>query len=553
MNKGFGPFIPLIIIGVVLFVEFIVVSTLFKKENTEHRQLLEASLISKSDKVETYVRSFLRATDLSSLQGIDAFGTGQIILPYEFDSTYHNTYNMPYWQIYEELIPPKEVLLNTARQKTAWVSSCYAENYFNSYQEFSDEVTLDGISILTTDSINNDEILVKQSPDLPDLSATLSGDFGWGESKNEITIIRSFRPYSRIDTKFGKVVERAEDIVYGDLLGKLIRNEIYIHDIENLNEVRNKLDELANNPSLAEPDIKIILKIPRSNDYVYDSGTGNAAAIINVTIYDNSINYSFYDFPENKIMMRYLGVNFLAKVGDQGLLGVGDEVQAQTLTKDCTSGLEIITPNDNICDFFTLAPTKTCDDSDGGKDYETPSTCTDFTGYYEDTCDGNNLYEYYPYPFDGYEICRYEEYNCEDEGKICSSGACVFFCSPKVCQDLFDLVVSKFGTSCGHPNYDPVADINKDKIINIFDLSQVGFYCGSDGIWCQARLDDTTDPCLVIPPPPGDCDVNCNDCSSWAECSSSAAGCQWCTESSGRGTRCLPQGTPAPPGYVCIF
>ena len=83
MNKGFGPFIPLIIIGVVLFVEFIVVSTLFKKENTEHRQLLEASLISKSDKVETYVRSFLRATDLSSLQGIDAFGTGQIILPYE--------------------------------------------------------------------------------------------------------------------------------------------------------------------------------------------------------------------------------------------------------------------------------------------------------------------------------------------------------------------------------------------------------------------------------------------------------------------------------------
>jgi len=46
------------------------------------------------------------------------------------------------------------------------------------------------------------------------------------------------------------------------------------------------------------------------------------------------------------------------------------------------------------------------------------------------------------------------------------------------------------------------------------------------------------------------CDTDCNLCSSRPECLSSAAGCKWCT---GPGAICLPQGSPVPPGYMCLL
>jgi hypothetical protein len=69
-------------------------------------------------------------------------------------------------------------------------------------------------------------------------------------------------------------------------------------------------------------------------------------------------------------------------------------------------------------------------------------------------------------------------------------------CPPQICQNLLDRVKRNYGKKCGDSRYDPVADVNKDKKIDIFDTTEVSDYCGSDGEWCEARFRDTTSPCV---------------------------------------------------------
>ncbi len=512
MKKGIGPVILIIIIPIVLIVEGVVVSTVFKKERLELRQLLEASLISKSDKVETYVRSFMGATDLSSVQGLDAFGTSQIVLPYDFDSTYHRTYNMSYWQIYDtKLIPPREVLLNKTRQKTAWVSSCYLENYMKSYDSFSEEVRMSGAPRLTVGYITDSTILVKLSDNVGDLEATLSGEFGWEGETSEIDIKRHFRPYSLMYTEFGKIVETAENIIYDDTLGKLIRNETpgYYHDMSSQAMAQDELDKLAND--LLDSNMRVILKIPDAN---YNYAAGSAAAIINVTIYDSSMNYTLYDFPTDRVTVKYLGVNFLVKVGDTGLISNADEEEAQNLPefRSCASDLGIISPKSNICDFFNgsddVCNPKTCNDPDSlsPNKYSIEGTCEDFTGEYTDLCfdsdaDGitESLYEYDCYSTS--EICYYIEYRCGSDN--CTDGGCIIACTSdpdcddgKICTG-----VEAFNgiDKCMNPGDDDAYCENPP-------LPDTYIPPNTDGIWgTEDDCDRMTRTCPIA----GDCTQNC--------------------------------------------
>lgn len=428
MKKGFyGPLIIVVALAIILIAEMVTVSTIFKKERTEHRQLLETSLISEADRVETYVRSYLRATDLSSLQSIHTFGEGEIVLPYDSNSMYYSQdYNMSYWQIYDSLIPPREILLNKARQEIGWVSSCLLENYLTSYDAFSSDITMVGVPRPNVESISGGEIIIRQSA--ADMGAYTMGEF----EGDLIKINRDFRPYSIIITRFGDVITKAVSIVDNDLLGQLIRNEIYPHDMSDINAVRTELNNLANAQSGAQ--IKVFLKIHENSDWEY-AADGTSAAIINVMIYDSVTNYSFYNFDKNITKIGFLGVNFTAKVGHKGSAAAGalgnlDEVKADTLTRDCPSGLGIISPSDGICDFFNVTP-QNCNDPDPDG-YTTKNTCEDFTGEYTDLCfdsdgdgDDDTVYEYDCYLTS--EICYYIEYNCPSNN--CTEGACTILCS----------------------------------------------------------------------------------------------------------------------------
>jgi hypothetical protein len=78
-------------------------------------------------------------------------------------------------------------------------------------------------------------------------------------------------------------------------------------------------------------------------------------------------------------------------------------------------------------------------------------------------------------------------------------------CPPQTCQDLLVLVTSSYGAWCGETKYNPVADINKDKKMDMRDIGIVfGRLCG-DAVACQNAWNNTCDPCL------GPCGEVCNN------------------------------------------
>ena len=510
MNKKSiaGPIIIIIALGVILVVEAIVVGTMFSKETIRRRYLLEASLISLADKVETYARSLLRAVDLSSLQGIDAFGSGSIILPTDFHSTYSAKYSMPYWQIYgNKKIPPKNIMTNKARQEIAWVSSCYMDNYLEQYDSFSQgEVRVWGSPRLTVDYIKDDKMLVNK----PNRISKLSLEGSTKISGEEYKVNRDFTQYSEIDTNLGKIIEHVEDMLDGQYINHLIKNETaqYYHDKYDYDKTNDALAQLAADLSNAwGNNIKVELNIPTQFD-LNVLGT-SVSAIVNVAVYDNRTNYSFYDFSGDDTKIGYLGVNFLVLAGDYGDYSDIKEAQAVSPIQDCDSGLKIISSKNNICDYFNVTQDIDCDDPDG-LNYDVKGVCEDFTGSYADECVGDTLYEYYCQSYGSIQLCNYTTHDCE---KFCSNGACMLECAPQACQDLLDLVLSKIPSICGDGKYDPVADVNKDTKVELSDINVVTNHCG-DGAWCQNTLNNMTDICphteCVDSCPPGDtCEIKC--------------------------------------------
>jgi len=388
-KKGVATLVAILGMALILIgtsVAFIA-GSIWGRQHAEEKYLFEAGLISKSDKVETYVRSFLRATDISSFQAIHDSGNEQIVLPYDFNPSgypkYSDKYNMSYWQIYNEVdkrMPPASVMLNKMRQEVSWISSCYLYNYQKAFRDFAQ--TSDPEMIIPDPSASSiivgvtfgDEIIYVEGEETVFQKISEVAD-------QEIEIERRFNPYSEVNTSFEKIIEKAESIVYDDLLGKLIRNETpeYYHDMSSQEKTQDELGELADD--LSESRIIVLLNI---TDGRYTYLADKAAAIINVTIYDNTTNYTFYDFPTDKATIRYLGVNFLAKAGHDGVISNTDEVPAQNLINPvggCFSGLGIISKKE-VCNFFTVTPT-VCQDPDG-LDYTTASTCTDSTGSYND-------------------------------------------------------------------------------------------------------------------------------------------------------------------------
>jgi len=65
------------------------------------------------------------------------------------------------------------------------------------------------------------------------------------------------------------------------------------------------------------------------------------------------------------------------------------------------------------------------------------------------------------------------------------------------CFHLYEKLVPSYNKSCGDEGYDAVADINKDKTVNLLDM---GFYSENEKNqpWCQERLSETTSPCLPV-------------------------------------------------------
>jgi len=73
------------------------------------------------------------------------------------------------------------------------------------------------------------------------------------------------------------------------------------------------------------------------------------------------------------------------------------------------------------------------------------------------------------------------------ESQTCSSGSCFL---------LLGRIGDSWQKKCGDTAYDPVADLNKDKTVDLLDS---GLYSENqtNETWCQQKLNDTTSPCAT--------------------------------------------------------
>lgn len=463
--KGFW---GLAILMIILFFILILVAwsagSLIGRTYPVKRYLFEASLISESDKVETYVRSFQRATDLSILQSVYDSGRGSIVLPYEFTNPYSEKYLLPYWKIYDETyIPPEDVLKDILKQKISWDGSCYIKNYYDSFKGFSSsefKMKFSSFPFLRVKEINDDEVKVKGDSMSVERNDTVQGQ--------SIKINREFIPYSSLEVNLGRMIRIVEDIVSSDELKKCVTNESQVCYRNDLGNLQPYLNELTKNWN--ERDIKVEFKIinPREDIEVKNN---RISATINVRIYDNRTNYTLFPLQDCNIKLDFLGFNFLMRVGNLiNLTGI-KRVNALPNFYECSSRFGIVSEK-NLCNFYTIEPSS-CSDSDG-MNFITKGNCEDFTGYYEDKCtDDSTLYEYDCFPL--YGICKPIKHVCTNG---CENGACKVICrSDEECDDN--------------------DDCTEDKCIN---PGTEASYCEHEFI-CECRVDadcDDGNPCTGV-------------------------------------------------------
>jgi len=531
MKKGaVGPIIVGMIVITLIVVGLITAfATNAAQGGLATKHLFEASLISESDRVETFARSFLRATDLSLIQSMHNLGNSEVIMPYDLDANYNSKYNLPVWQISSEtgnqvFIPPTKILYNKFRQGISWTTSCYLDNYFESYSNFAKEedFSFSEKPLTRVDILSDDKIRIQADENVILYKITYAED-------KKIEIDRSFKPFSEILSKYGNTLNRTYELIDDDKIGKCVRNDttsfpVCYHDKTNRGDTQNALNRLAS--SLSTSDVEYIFEILEFKTF-----GSEGEAVINVSIFDNTTNYSVYSMSGDIVVIDYPGVEFLVIVyrsGD-GAWANGQYEDVSNFADQCPSDINLVSAKTTpeICQYFDVSPT-TC--TDPGDDTDLKETCEDFTGSYEDTCVVNYLYQYSCHSSD---ICQYNDpvvcgvcddgaclpaEICDDtidndgDGDIdCDDPDCVgdpaCNCPPQVCQNLFNLVNTKQGSSCTNlegftadpaDDYDPVADVNKDEIIDVVDSIVVGLNgCGGGGVWCQDRFVDTSSPCTV--------------------------------------------------------
>jgi hypothetical protein len=128
--------------------------------------------------------------------------------------------------------------------------------------------------------------------------------------------------------------------------------------------------------------------------------------------------------------------------------------------------------------------------------------------------------------FSGNAVCTYCCIGSDDCGKLsacCKDSPCLSLppepCKPS-CLNLLEKIKTAFGADCNNPKYDPIADVNKDRKVDIKDIGLVGKNC-QDENWCQSKLLDKTNPCAAPPK----AKLTCSECTVGKTCECSLSGC----------------------------
>lgn len=397
MKKGIlGAIIIFFIITIAVAVISYVIGTILSRQGIAKRALFEASLISESDKVETYVRSYQKATELSLIQSIYDTGVGTVILESDFNSIYSEKYNMPYWQVYDnKYVPTNEKIANS----TASVSAAYMTKYLEKYKEFS----LNNFPMILPDTVKtrpssiNDDVISLQAEKLIFHRDTKISD-------QKIVIDRNFVPYAEVKIKFGKMLNISRNLTEKNELNTCIIGAA------NKDAAQTCLNNTAKRYEKNDISVKLTLMD-------FNNRNGLQDGIVNVSIYQNTTNYTIYVYPDDLVKIKMLGVFFLAKVGN--LIEYDpDQVAVKYLSNFRNCGpVGIISKTDkDECPYLQGATVISggCEDTDRGIKPGTAGITKNTTNSYADRCvDDMTLTENYCLAPPGARIAS-TNFKCDD-------------------------------------------------------------------------------------------------------------------------------------------
>jgi len=318
MRKGVHPIIPFaVVLGIVLVVEYFYVSYFVRSEFIVGRFLRETPIVSEADKLETYVRSFNTAVELSLIQAC-----------YESrDQT------SSFWYDYTLDEDKQGEIFTEIGSKSADNLRLYLGGYRDFANTNAEEIDIRGESALTNRETNWDDISVKVTFNPITFSVDLESE--------GIKIDREFNPEARVKSK----LKRSWDLSVG-LMDDLTQylEELDLEEIEcETNSVEelisSRIDDFIIQTEKDDVDdlyenVKIDYTILQTNLKWIGS---NTCCRINVEIEldgaDENILYPVYDSGSSSLLETYLGFNLKGK-----------------------------TTNANIC---FEAPPQTCDDLGG--------------------------------------------------------------------------------------------------------------------------------------------------------------------------------------------
>jgi hypothetical protein len=385
MKKGVGPIVSGLLIMTIIVVGAIVgISTLTSQERLSKKHLLESTLISESDEVETYARSFQNSVEMAIVQAIYSSGAGVAVLEEDFDSVYSKENIIPYWQIYDDIYIPEN--LESTEDEMGFeekmgnlllrTSQAFMINYFDAFSEFID-----------SNNIEIDFFIVESETGIPKMieydfteedKLTLTGSEVTFLKKlsvedRVIEIDNTFWIQAQIDTKFVKLIRKSHQAVFG-----AENLEGCVAETEERGEVEVCLNELAEKLEGPQEDGIIVTfeLLDGEEGYKYDPVSKKRYATIKAELKEclpKSIppedtdctenDHLVYDFLkcEDEIDMKNFAIKFFVRVGDliqfdsDHIVVKGIDIEDGPKFEDCGKGLGIISCND-VCNFLPGEP-----------------------------------------------------------------------------------------------------------------------------------------------------------------------------------------------------
>jgi hypothetical protein len=313
----------IVVLGLVLLAEYFIVSSYVRFEYVVSRFMSEVPVLSEADKVETYVRSFQNAVELSLLQGLYDIKDQSQGLWYEYPNP-----NIP-----DEITIQNYAIGNTTKHVNE-----YLTDYFDFAQKNAEDITI------PLEKVRGGNIIKWENKaiSIEFTGITFSGN------KGDLKIDRVFKPIGRVRTQFKNIWDLTNALVRSDEIGEKIRKKIGAGitsetdcNMGNTN-IKVLVEDALNNEKTTfndlnkDKNIELTLESTEVSS-VYDNGVFSYCKVIaTVKVKMEDRLYKYPVFNVTKVVGDYLGLIYRIKTGNSPSTAT-TSTSASTSTSTSTS------------------------------------------------------------------------------------------------------------------------------------------------------------------------------------------------------------------------